>query len=149
MLFICRAGCAQADVLRALRTRELWPDERPRSQSSSHAAGGPTFRELIAASAYLQPPACCLNREIKCDHWQEFDREYLVAVLRGNLVIAVDEITAAREPLGVEELWEELHAAVGFGAIAPSELPRSVVDRVIAEVALLQQATMKTGKDMP
>jgi hypothetical protein len=141
VLFICRAGCTQAEVLRALRVLELWPDETP--PSSSRAARGPTFRELVGASAYLPPPACCLRRESKCEHRQQFERHYLIAHLRGDLEAAVKEIVerfaAAREPLGVERLFEEVHAAVAFGAIAPSELPRSLVDRAIAEVALQQE----------
>jgi hypothetical protein len=126
VLFICRAGYAQAEVLQALG---LWPDETP--QSSSRAARRPTIRELVAASAYVPPPACCLNRESKCAHRLEFERQYLIAHLRGNLACAKREIierfAAARQPLGVEQLFVELHAAVAFGAIAPPELPRAAL----------------------
>jgi hypothetical protein len=76
VLFICRAGCAQAEVLRALRKLELWPDET--LQPASRGARGPTFHKLVEVSAYVPPPACCLNREIKCEHWLRCGQTELV-----------------------------------------------------------------------
>jgi hypothetical protein len=134
-VLICRSQHCP-DIIEGLKQRRLWSTPAP----SSRVSRRPTIRELVAASPYVPPPACCLNQEVKCEHWREFDRQYLIAHLRGNLACAKREIinlfAAAREPLGVEQLFEELHAAVGFGAIAPPELPRSLIDRAIAEVAL-------------
>jgi hypothetical protein len=104
---------------------------------ASRASSTSTFRDLVAASPDMPPPACCLNREIKCEHWRQFDREYLVAHLGGNLATAVGEITdlyaTAGEPLSAEELNEELHFALSFSAIVPAGVPAFIVDRLVKE----------------
>jgi hypothetical protein len=155
VLFICRAGCEQAEVLRALRALELWPDQTP--QSSPRASRLWTLRELVAARAYAPPPACCLNREIKCEHWREFDRQYEVAYRRGERVRMIAELrpnirTAIAELVekaakGIDyrcesrvacisvdsaELRAGVEQAIPFGAIIPAGgIPDHLVSGVI------------------
>jgi hypothetical protein len=97
-----------------------------------------TLAEQIALEPAPAPPLeCCLNREVQCEHWLDFDRQVLLANLRGNLACAVREIVdlfaRAREPLSSDELVAELRFAIGFGEIAPTEIPDFVVDLAIAE----------------
>jgi hypothetical protein len=131
-------------VLHALDVRDDFPRVRdelgallgiPRT-AGAYAYRGPrkptprrpsTYERLVAkiaqAPAPIPQPECCRQREAQCGHWLEFDREYLVAVLRDNLASTAREVVnlfaRAHEPLTVDELIAELRVAVEFGAIVP------------------------------
>jgi hypothetical protein len=123
-------------------------DRVPRTRG----ARPPTSREHLALRIAQEPapaslPDCCLARESRCEHWQSFDRRYLVEVLRGNLAVAIRELiekaTKGRRydlesrplnlPLGADELREGIKFALPFGAIVPSGVPYFIVDHYLEE----------------
>jgi hypothetical protein len=89
---------------------------------------------------------CCLARST-CRHWREFNRRYLLAVLRGNLNIAIDELMAKFESTGrmltrdgeayrltAETLTSALTFAVSFGAIAPPGIDPELIEKAITRM---------------
>lgn len=120
VVFVCRSQrCSQAEIVAGLRARGLWGSHNWRSTASS--SRGITHVNMGAAP---EIPACCLAPQ-RCVHWQEFERQVLVANLLGNLDSATGEIveryaTARRESLDASRLVEESNDAIPFGAIVPA-----------------------------
>jgi hypothetical protein len=119
----------------------------PRTRSRRPSAHERLVAEIAQSPAPTPLPECCLRRDGQCGHWAEFDREYLIANLRGNLATAIGELhaKAARGvrfdleprrpdlPLEADELIAGIRFAISFGAIVPAGIPDFVVDRAITE----------------
>jgi hypothetical protein len=103
--------------------------------------------EIAQAPVPITPPPPCCLAPGRCEHWDTFDREYPVAVLRDNIAIAIGELAekAARGvrydleprpadlPLDADELIAGVRFAIAFGAIVPAGIPDFVVERAITE----------------
>lgn len=138
VVFICRAGCSQRQVVSALRASGIWPDSpEPR------ATRVPRWDD----SPIVSITACCLD-PVPCSHWRRFEKEALIASLVGNLHDAVGELRdkAERgyyyhglprdpaEPLHPGELMDGIKYAISFGAIVPTAVPNDVVEFVLSDV---------------
>ena len=79
---------------------------------------------------------CCLEGPpFDCAHWADFRRRYLIAHLIGNAVEAVKELRAKTDhELTISELREGIKFAVGFGAIAPTEIPEAEALSIIEQI---------------
>jgi hypothetical protein len=142
VVFVCRAGCAQREVIAALEQRGLWSSAVIASHIRESA-----FAQRIATELVSAAPACCLDREYRCEHWLEFDRRYLIAALRDKVSTAVAELAekAARgvnyqcelrvssAPMSAAELHDGVQFASAFGAIVPLGVPAEITDRIIDE----------------
>jgi hypothetical protein len=130
VLLVCRAGCSQCDVIDALRALGLW------STSSVQAMRRFGWLDHLDQPMSAVPP-CCRDREHKCEHRREFRREYLIAHLLGNVGDAIAEIIARHPGIDATTLSEELHFAIGFGAIVPTgieiEIANQIIDQVLRE----------------
>jgi hypothetical protein len=130
VLFICRAGCSQAEVIDALRERGLWSPSSSRSPAQS-------CRTPEVLPPYAGPSdtgSCCLG-SLDCDHWLRFNRRWLLAELRKNLVEAcrelIDKIKRADQPVAPEILRKAITFAVPFGAIVPPGVDDATVSKAI------------------
>src|SRR5215469_7436838 len=107
VLFICRAGCSQTEVIQALRSRGLWAR---RGESVSRRPRFTWTRHLDPGGTRL--PACCLEWPPHCQHWRSFDADWIVGHLRADLTEAAAEIVqlyeTALESLTREDLTREL-----------------------------------------
>lgn len=142
LLFICRAGCTKEEVLDALRARGLWPSGTAEPWRALQA----TIAEAILADpSRTRPeiPACCLkdpeHGQPQCEHWREFDRQWIIAALLGNLSEAAREVVdlyrRARKSLDAWTLAAELNFAISFGAILPYPMDNTIVAKAGAAVA--------------
>jgi hypothetical protein len=134
VLLICRSGCAQREVISALRDRGLWRLESPARATRRISAQ----REIEAALIAGRPDGQHYDRAL-------FRERYLVAALIDNLSQAARELQAKASagldfrceprdpslPLGADELREGLEFAIAFGAIAPAGLSESAVKEAI------------------
>jgi hypothetical protein len=145
VVFICRAGCSQGEVIAALVARGLWS-----AASVTAVPPAPVFRweDHLTAEAPPMPP-CCLrgpeDGETRCEHWRQFDADITLARLRMNLLDeAADEVSTlyktARYDLDAAALRAELNLAVecAGSAIVPWHLDplivRKAIDLVVDEV---------------
>lgn len=134
ILFVCRAGCPQAQILEALREHNLWSAER--------ASSRPVL-DPFSDSAFGEPraEACCFEG-YTCEHWRLFDADLRIAHLHAELCAAVKEIAGlfrvAGFELGADELGDELRLAADVGGIgithASPEIQQKIIDVVVAEV---------------
>jgi hypothetical protein len=138
-LFKCWAGCTQKEVIDALVALGLWGPGGSRSTTAHRQ----TTHERLLAELSSQPvpeppPECC--RAGHCDHWDEFDRQFLLAHMRGNLEAAIAEIIAlyqaARLPLSLDDLIRELRLAAELGAIVPLGISADFANWAIQNMAL-------------
>lgn len=129
VLFICRAGCSQREVLDALRARGLWAQ---REASAYRPRPAPFRWEDHLAKESLGLPDCCLAGG--CSHWDAFDAQYLLAHLRGNLRGAIAELVEKfkrmDKPVTLASLTEGLTLALEFG-LAPAELDAETVNTMM------------------
>lgn len=130
-LFICRAGCSQAEVIAALRALGLW-----RETSGSWRPSQPSFSWIDHVSGRPEPvtsPCCSETRP--CEHRLRFELEMQIAQQRGNLDDAIDEVREkyqrARHFLDACTLRAEIQFAIEFGAIVPAGLPENIVTDVL------------------
>lgn len=148
--WIDRSGRCSGDELLALfRDRGLWPAERAaasRAASSSHNTLVAAPHDALVAALQAQPivappPPCCQRMPWldlgPCEHWRQFDRELIVAHLRGNLEKLADEIIACAGQVLVRETLAR-HIKLSLTArsreIIPMGIPARVVDLMVAEV---------------
>lgn len=139
VVFICRAGCTQQEILDALHSRGLW------NALGQIITRGPASRweEHLQANA-LPSPSCCRrgpeHGEPVCIHWKELDADMTIARLHGNLREAAAEVVElfqiVRSVLNAGELCDELKLAVevGASAIVPWYVTGAVVGKVIGLV---------------
>jgi len=134
-LFICRAGCRQGDVLGALRARGLFNSKRLEGVGRRAFSWAQYCREHLRAEF----AACCVDAAQKCEHRREFDLEYRLAHLHGELAAAAAEVAAlyetARIPLDATALVDELQLAIDVGGIGTCGLQSVVLDRAISTFA--------------
>jgi len=129
VLFIDRSGrCAQAEIIAALRERSLW--------SAEHQPSRPIEDPFPASAFHDEPaPARCLIHEPRCQHWKSFDRRWLLAQLRENLVEAcrelIEKFKRADRPVTSETLRKGIKFAIPFGAIVPAGVGNVIVAKAI------------------
>jgi hypothetical protein len=142
-LFICRAGCAQTEVIDALRERGLWSP----SASRSPVQGLGSSEVLSPYDGPRDARLCCL-KWFDCEHWQRFKRLWLLSELHKNLVEAchelVEKLELADQPVTLETLRQGIEFAIPFGAIAvpglDDETLAQAIDLTIAEFTRSKQA---------
>lgn len=116
VLVHCWSGCSQAEVIDALRKRGLWESERRPSRALVNTFPASAFREPTAA------PCCFQRPPHHCEHWQRFDRLWVLSELHKNLVEAcrelIEKLKRADQPVTPETLRHGIEFAIPFGAIA-------------------------------
>jgi len=140
LVFICRAGCTQAEVIARFRAMGIWPPEgQPRK--------APVPTHIKWQFCTPKAPPCCLERipgtGRDCLHWAEFRVQRLVAHLRGNIEQAIAELRAKAPAMYGHELTpdelrsEIIFAGREFGSIWPREIPEAqaieIIDMVLAD----------------
>ena len=113
----------------------------------------------IAHERAPAPPRCCLNREVRCPHWLEFDRQLeaaywrrerplILAELRLNIRAAILELAEkaaggidfrleprmASNPIDAAELRAGVEHALPFGAIiSAGGIPNQLISELISD----------------
>ncbi len=134
VLFVCRAGCTQAEIIAALRERSLW--------SAEHRPSRPLEDPFLVSGFYGEPaPSCCLEGPPhQCKHWRQFDIDMTIARLHANLTEAAGEVVILFKTAGYEltptELRDELNLAVELGGstIVPWHMSAGAVEKMIGVV---------------
>jgi hypothetical protein len=121
ILFICRSGCTQAEVLDSLRARGLWKPAR----DAVHAP-----RRRFSWLAYVS------TSRFTPREFVPLGREYQLAHFRGELDVAAREVRtlyqAARQQMTADDVARELRLSLALGGIDPG-LPAPVVEIVIRD----------------
>jgi len=142
VLVHCWSGCSQAELIDALRERGLWsPSSRSRLQDPRPPEALPSY------SGPRDTDQCCMASS-DCEHWQRFNRRWLLAELRKNLVEAcrelIEKLKLADQPVVPETLRQGIEFAIPFGAIAvpgvDDETIAQAIDLTIAEFTRSKQA---------
>jgi hypothetical protein len=143
VLFICRAGCSQAELIDALRERRLWS----LSCSRSPVHGSRSFEGLPPHKGPRDTGLCCL-KWFDCEHWQQFKRLWLLGELHKNLVEScrelIEKLERADQTVTPETLREGLEFAIPFCAIAvpglDEETLAQAIDLTVAKFTRSEQA---------
>jgi hypothetical protein len=143
VLFICRAGCSQTEVIDALRERGLWSPP-----SSRLPVQGPRAPEVLPPYIGPRDSGPCCFESFDCEHWGRFNRLWLLGELHKNLVEAcrelIEKLKRADQPVTPEILRQGIEFAIPFGAIAlpgvDDETEAKMVDLTIAEFTRNEQA---------
>jgi hypothetical protein len=143
VLLVCRAGCSQTEVIDALRERGLWSPSS--SRLPVHGPRAP--QEWPPYTGPRDTGPCCFE-SFHCEHWERFNRLWLLGELHKNLVEAcrelIEKLGRADQQVTPEILRQGIEFAIPFGAIAvpglDEETLAQAIDLTITEFTRSKQA---------